>query len=343
MTQYSLEATNDNRINWIDTARCLGLCLILFCHIPPRYGSFHDLIYCFHVPMFFILSGIFLKDDISLNSIWHSFKRLIIPYFIYNIVLQLILCAYTIAHGGNRLPGLIESTMGALIGSSKIESPWHLLAGPSWFLPALFIARFVAQISIRILNCATNKILTTVFIGLALFGLYYWPHTHLDWCFWSFDAAILGAYFIIFGHLMRSFFLKIGMLPIYTKISLFVIAGIALWFLNINGTANMFRGEYGNRIDLFFINGIIGTIAICALSAIVSLPKIMTALFTKGAIFFICAHVFIMDYVSLIYVRLSGRTWDFDTADKLIVASCTILCFIAIAAILRALNPKLLR
>lgn len=343
MTQYILEKNNENRIKWIDTARCIGLCLILFCHIPPRYESFHDLIYCFHVPMFFILSGIFLKDEISINGIWHSFKRLIIPYFAYNIILQIILCVYIITRGGDPLPGLIDSTMGALIGSSKVESPWHLLGGPSWFLPALFIARIAAQISIRILNCATNKILTTIFIGLALFGLYYWPHTRLDWCFWSFDAAILGTYFIIFGHLMRSFFLKIGMLPIYTKISLFVIAGIALWFLNINGTANMFRGEYGNRIDLFFINGIIGTIAICALSAIVSLPKIMTALFTKGAIFFICAHVFIMNYVSLIYVRLSGRPWEFETTDKLIIASCTILCFITIAAILRALNPKLLR
>ena len=134
MTQYSLEATYDNRINWIDTARCLGLCLILFCHIPPRYGSFHNLIYSFHVPMFFVLSGIFLKDNISINNIWHSFKRLIIPYFVYNIILQFILCAYTIVHGGNPLSGLIESTMGALIGSSKVESPWHLLAGPSWFL-----------------------------------------------------------------------------------------------------------------------------------------------------------------------------------------------------------------
>ncbi len=142
---------------------------------------------------------------------------------------------------------------------------------------------------------------------------------------------------------MRSFFLNIGSLPIYTKFLLFALAGVALWFLNINGTANMFRGEFGNRFDLFFINGIIGTTAICALSALISLPQIIATLFTKGAIFFICAHMFIMDYVSLIYVRLSGRTWDFDTADKLIVASCTILCFIAIAAILRALNPKLLR
>lgn len=343
MTQYTLEKPYENRIEWIDTARFLGLCLILFCHIPPRYESFHDLIYCFHVPMFFILSGIFLKDDISLNGIWHSFKRLIIPYFIYNIALQLILCIYTLAHGGDPLPGLIESAMGALIGSSKVESPWHLLAGPSWFLPALFIARFVAQIAIRVLNCATNKLVITIFIGLALFGLYYWPHTRLDWCFWSFDAAILGSYFIILGHLMRNIFLRIGELSISAKVLLFVTAGITLWFLNINGTANMFRGEYGNRIDLFLINGVIGTIAICALSALISLPKTMTALFTKGAIFFICTHVFIMDYVSLIYVRLSGRPWEFDTTDKLIVTFCTILCFIVIATILRALNPKLLQ
>lgn len=343
MTQYTLEKTYEDRIEWIDTARCLGLCLILFCHIPPRYGSFHDLIYCFHVPMFFILSGIFLKDDISLKGIWHSFKRLIIPYFIYNIALQLILCIYTLIHGGNPLPGLIESSMGALIGSSKVESPWHLLAGPSWFLPALFIARFVAQIAIRILNCATNKLVMTVFIGFALFGLYYWPHTRLEWCFWSFDAAILGSYFIILGHMMRNVFFRIGIFTLNTKVVLLVITTVALCFLNINGTANMFRGEYGNRIDLFLINGIIGTIAICALSALISLPKIMTALFTKGAIFFICVHVFIMDYVSLLYVRLSGRPWEFDTTDKMIVTFCTIVCFIVIAAFLRALNPKLLQ
>lgn len=326
-----------NRLLWLDNARAIGLLLILLCHIPPRYGNFHDFIYSFHVPMFFVYSGLYLRIGISTKSVIRTFKNLIIPYACYNLFLIVIYIVIGLYYGNLSYNWIQDNIIGIIMGSSKAECPWQLIAGPSWFIPALFISKTICS---YILSKKTTFVLfSTIILSL----LYYWLHYSFSWCFWSIDSAILGCIFIIFGYYCRHYFLKIGTLSLYIKASLIVASLSIMILLNINGCSNMFRGEFGNNLFLFIILGIAGTILTSGIASLLTRRTHLANTLVTSAILFICTHTFIMEYVSLAYIKVSGRSWDFVTIDKAIILLFTILIFISLAALLRKISPKLIR
>lgn len=71
------------RINWIDTAKCIGIFFIVLGHILST-GVLRRWIFAFHVPLFFFLSGVTFSQGKSIQQfIGKKFKTLIIPYYIY--------------------------------------------------------------------------------------------------------------------------------------------------------------------------------------------------------------------------------------------------------------------
>lgn len=77
--------------NFIDIARLIGIACVIYGHCHPFYGVsekvLREVIYCFHMPLFFIISGILdrPKKSISVKTYRKIFIALVIPYFIYNI------------------------------------------------------------------------------------------------------------------------------------------------------------------------------------------------------------------------------------------------------------------
>ncbi len=91
-----MEKTEDlnNRIEWIDIAKCIGILLVIIGHTVYYnvYGSgLRGIIFSFHMPLFFILSSITFKNSKDgnqfINKIQRGYKKLIIPaltaYIIY--------------------------------------------------------------------------------------------------------------------------------------------------------------------------------------------------------------------------------------------------------------------
>lgn len=65
MTKYKNK--NENRIDWVDISKGLGIILVIIGHCVYLGGLIHNWIFSFHMPLFFILSGIFIRK-IKLNS-----------------------------------------------------------------------------------------------------------------------------------------------------------------------------------------------------------------------------------------------------------------------------------
>lgn len=80
------------RIEWIDVAKALGIIAVVVGHILPS-GLTTQLIYWWHMPMFFIIGGFFLKP-INRQQIGHFIKRRIQPqlatYFAVGLLLVLL-------------------------------------------------------------------------------------------------------------------------------------------------------------------------------------------------------------------------------------------------------------
>ena len=74
------------RLNWIDQARGLAIFMVVYGH---NFPSIEPYIYSVHVPLFFLISGIFQPAVVSSQQWIRRVKQLLIPYFFWAAALFL--------------------------------------------------------------------------------------------------------------------------------------------------------------------------------------------------------------------------------------------------------------
>jgi fucose 4-O-acetylase-like acetyltransferase len=138
----------------VDIAKGLGILFVVFGHnwiVLHEKGELYRIIFSFHIPLFFFLSGVFLKETGSLPSFLKSrANSLLKPYFVVLCGLGL---AQIVAGKGSLFyfVGLLYST-GSTIA-------WT----PLWFLPYLFIVIIFSWLTVKIF---TNNLLNQKIIAL---------------------------------------------------------------------------------------------------------------------------------------------------------------------------------
>lgn len=80
-----------SRKNWLDWAKVFGIALVILGYFTPDYKETYSsqLLYSFHMPLFFIISGFLCKysQNIDFCSYVNKInKRLLIPYFLLCII-----------------------------------------------------------------------------------------------------------------------------------------------------------------------------------------------------------------------------------------------------------------
>ncbi|MBC8413708.1 MAG: acyltransferase family protein [Nitrospira sp.] len=156
--------TGRNSFDWIHIAKGIGIILVVIghCHLKPSptyWAEIRTIIYFFHMPLFFILSGyLYSHGKYSYSSLMkNKVKRLIYPFI--SIAGSFFLIKYV---AGQFItlwnPINIESIYALLI------DPMHSFMPLLWFLHALFLifaiyplARlFLSNLSIMFLLLAIN-------------------------------------------------------------------------------------------------------------------------------------------------------------------------------------------
>ena len=125
------------RITWIDTLRGIAMLLVVLGHcggISPTAGI---IIYAFHMPLFFMISGLLFrvsKYDTLLACVKDKVVKLLVPYacfFVLNIGLQIL---------GKRLLGnpITTKPVEYLVGFLTAGKSGVTSCNALWFLPCLF-------------------------------------------------------------------------------------------------------------------------------------------------------------------------------------------------------------
>ena len=328
---------SSNRSAIIDNARIVCLFLILFCHIPVATGAFHNWAYSFHVPIFFLISGIFYKKDSLRNTIIKSAKGLLLPYVIFNLLLIGIGISIGFLYSRKISASSLYSLLGILGGSSDDAAPYTMPGGPSWFLIALFVARLLIR------PMLTGKYYLRIIYGGILIGIYFLLNHYYSYTIWSVDSAILGTFFMLIGYSCKNIILPL--LHIDYKKRLLIIAGLALLIpLAIaNGTANMYNGEYGKNFLVFYLCGVSGALIIILLCSFANFTNRLSRLFLSGSTFFICCHIMVMEYIVLLYRKFTHVSRDLMVVDKVIVALASVGILICLMLLMKRFMPKLLK
>jgi len=195
------------RVQYIDIAKGIGIVLVVMGHNDFALISpfAHKLIYSFHMPMFFFMSGMFFRPDVPFWSfLWNRFNRVLKPFF---AILLLIYFA-SISFSKVSLVMATRRLLKAMYGNGHYLD-WVQL----WFLPHLFAVSLFAYLFFKAVK--SNQIyklrwviLTVIYIAGVLSVSYFWPFklNLLDREFvlyglpFSIDLVLVSGFFFIFGY-----------------------------------------------------------------------------------------------------------------------------------------------
>ena len=131
----------ENRNIALDIAKGIGILLVIVGHTAGMKHICQELIYSFHMPLFFIIAGyLYHRQDIKTLFV-KSAKRLLLPWIVA-LCLQALLCLLL----GNKLEawGYVQSVLFP-DGTRDDNMLWAGIhsSGAVWFLPALFWCRII--------------------------------------------------------------------------------------------------------------------------------------------------------------------------------------------------------
>ena len=147
------------RVGWIDIAR--GICMLAI--IAGHFGVnwIGNIVFLFHLPVFFILSGYLFKDvPLTAGYIAKKFKTFMLPYFITSFTIIIIDAIVLIIHGDDSIASITGKiaddftrsiwASGAFTKFGDIDLGGRI--GAIWFLPALFFATIFFSIIKRLIK-----------------------------------------------------------------------------------------------------------------------------------------------------------------------------------------------
>ncbi len=226
----------------MDFAKGLAIILMIFDHVKMT-GA---LITSFHMPLFFLISGYFLKDAPLMETIRKKSKGILVPYLKYSIVVNVATCFYAL-YFQNQSVYEVKLLCFQMIKDMIAGKALYLL----WFLAALYVASIIYE-GCRILlknNAIGLWILTSLFVVLS--------YEMLGWgldVVWYVDLALVGTFYIHAGREYKKFENLQGI----KRFCVLVIATV-LWFFGIRNGGIVL----GLRIYPYFPYCVIAALAGC--------------------------------------------------------------------------------
>lgn len=238
---------SSKRIAYLDVAKGIGILLVILGHnyvkaSLPGMGRF---IYSFHLPFFFMLSGIFFNPNYHLFVLFkRRFATLLRPYITSIILLYSVYFFFT----DTKLMTLLRR-----VGRSFYASGNYIEWAQLWFLPHLFLLNiFVGALFVLFYGRIKRLWLRLIFLagmlwaGVAFLPVYYMREVIiskqtivLDGLPASMDLLLITATYFLIGYEMR----RLVSENFYKSLWTLVLSGLILVTLNI---------IFPFRIDLFF-------------------------------------------------------------------------------------------
>lgn len=238
---------------YIDLIRGIGIILVVIGHAGSP-AIVRKVIYSFHMPLFFILSG-FLYNDTKWAQkgfaalVKNKAKAYVIPYFILAFINLL-------------LNGILESrTMEIvdLLHSTKMHLFWIFYSfgsiskmpncTPLWFLPCIFICSIYVYWLMKITDGYKRWMICIAMLEVEIML----RTVTADQLPWHIDTALVGTVLMHVGLEFRKRSIVESKYISVKNMSMFFLAGIvAIW---LNEAVDMNARRYGNEI-LFFISAV---------------------------------------------------------------------------------------
>lgn len=187
------------RVAFLDTAKGLGMLLIIWGHISGLGSAF---IYAFHIPLFFFLSGMVfdsrkyprLRDFLASRA-----RRLLVPYLFYSVVTWAVYVVYALLSGeagaGQLLMPLLQTFIAQGSGGFLVHNV------PLWFVTCLFVTQ-VLYYHIDKLDARLSLLLSAALSALGYLMIAKFRFFNFKLLPWSIESALAAMIFYAVGNIV---------------------------------------------------------------------------------------------------------------------------------------------
>ena len=319
------------RISWIDQLKGFAILMVVYGHNFPIVEKY---IYSFHMPLFFLIAGMFHRNKFNLKIIQKRIHTLLIPYFLWAFILYTFWLFIGRHYGGSSK--LTTSTLDNFIGiflaqGDRAYMDWGI---PLWFLPCLFLTFIFFGI---IQNISSNRIKWIVLTVTIILGLTkpFFLKMNLPW---SIDISFVALSFYTTGYYLKNYIITSSKTKSIWLCLLFGILHLSLLFLNPK--IDMYRGIYGNPF-LFLTTGITGSLFFTFLFKLIPLVKPLV-FWGKNTIVILATHLRAATFIKLILLITLGQIPLLSSeSSKLLITLCQLIIITPIILFINTFAPIL--
>lgn len=264
--------TKGSRIVWIDQLRAVAFLLVIIGHTYVN-ADVKSVIYSFHMPLFFMISGLTINREKVLNTPFKDlaakyFKRLVIPYVWMNfIAYPIFIATYNIMLKNDySLLSVLESVL--ISNGSMIFSTTNAM----WFVTSLFLSLIIVCAFIKLTKgsyplCLALSALSVCF-GLESRGV------HMPW---HLNVSLVAVGYLFIGFSFMQIYKKNrerfdGLKPLPRIFYIILLSALGYYLNTLNGRVSMTVNKYGRS----YVLSLVVSLCFCAVSflAVSVLPNI---------------------------------------------------------------------
>ena len=319
-----------NRLVWVDYLKTIGIIAVVFGHTRMPL-SLVEWIYSFHMPLFFILSGVLLANvqfNVGLAEFYQKrISKLLYAYCIFSAIgaFHYLLTSQLGNVQEDILNVLYMRMLSICYGSATVRDPFTLYPEVLWFFPALILGLFLFYLIKRFfVRFEWPLCFLCLLLGFVL------RNTILPW---EFETALCAVFFIFLG----SEFCAI-------RKSIYLNPKNPYWIGMVLLISGWVLSHWNGRID--FRNSQFGNILISFPSAVLTILGLYFIFHKASALMFITR---ISNATLLIFPIHILAFWGIDMILIKMYGTCNLGCFyesvksILVIGIIVSFSPYLIQ
>ena len=196
ISESDSKSEDSKRLDWPDVAK--GICMISIILGHMGIDWINQIVFVYHIPVFYLISGYFLKKKSSKAFIPDKARRLLIPYYITGLILC-IGAGINSAIAGTSVSDTLKDRIKAVLFAAGDNWPEPFAVsgiGAIWFLWALFFALIIVNLFVE------KKLYHVIIAVIAFIGWASFYKTQV-WLPLSIQAGMLAAVYVLIGYECR--------------------------------------------------------------------------------------------------------------------------------------------
>ncbi|MEB0013651.1 acyltransferase family protein [Glaciimonas sp. Gout2] len=326
-----------NHYGFIDNAKAIGIALIVLGHSRGLPDYLSHLIFSFHVPLFFFISGFLIKptklEATIVSNSKKSLQNIGIPYVLFFLV-TFIYWLVTRNVGIKALLYAGNTWYGPVVGFfSGLESDLYV-DPPLWFFPCFLLTVIAYHASRKLLTTMTS---TCLFVVLAFAISMLWKFVPYRFPL-GLDSMWIGLAFYAIGQCVRDKDYFTHIKRVYFIFTFIAAFGLLAFVVSKTGSVDLANMHFGVWPSLYFPIALLGIIATFSVSRLLP-SSIVSKWLSENTLTIFPLHFIFFSFIRgmAISLHLIPKNYNYGIGWSVVSSALAILLCIPAVYILRRL------